>query len=147
MTAALALSVPSVPAFPWANHGREAVHKNTRATERNIHPVAKPKIYELSARESAEICSLVVRGHYSQHASPIKQFARDVEINEHTARNIYEGRNAPNFLTTLKMIAAIPAFAAEARRLAGMEANLDPGFNEALNRVMQEFTKMQAQTK
>lgn len=118
-----------------------------RPTVRNFHPSAKPKIYELNAHEGAEICSLVVREHYSQHASPIKQFARDVEINEHTARNIYEGRNAPNFLTALKMMAAIPAFAAEARRLIGMEANLDPAFNEALNRVMQEFQKMQAQTK
>ncbi len=117
---------------------------NARSSERNLHTSNRPKIFEISAREGAELCSLVVRNHYANHASPIKQFARDQDINEHTARNIYEGRNAPSFHTLLKMVATIPELASEVRRLTGLLEDLDPEFDRALSRVMQEFDKMKA---
>lgn len=76
---------------------------------------------------------------FGGRASPIKELARAANINQRTAENLYAGKSAPSALVMLKLIAGVPEFAAEVRRLTGMEQDLDPEFERDFSALVQRF--------
>lgn len=76
---------------------------------------------------------------FGGRASPVKALAAAANINVRTAENLMAGRSAPSALVMLKLIAAVPEFAAEVRRLTGMHADLDPEFERDFQKLMQTY--------
>lgn len=76
---------------------------------------------------------------FSGRASPIKELAAAANINVRTAENLMAGRSAPSALVMLKLIASVPEFAAEVRRLTGMHNDIDPEFERDFQKLMQTY--------
>jgi len=80
-----------------------------------------------------------LRRAFHGRASPVKELACAANINVRTAENLKAGRSAPSALVMLKLMASVPEFAAEVRRLTGMHADLDPEFERDLHKLMQTY--------
>ncbi len=74
--------------------------------------------------------------------APIKRIARIANSNERAAKDWWGGKNLPNAVHLLKLMAQVPEFAGEVRRLTGMEADLEPEFAAAFNEAMRAFSKL-----
>lgn len=74
--------------------------------------------------------------------SAAKELARAANCNERTAANLLAKRNLPDALHMLKLMAAVPEFAAEVRRLTGMETDLDPEFERDMSKLFVQWQRM-----
>src|SRR6185437_3535959 len=74
----------------------------------------------------------------------LKEVARAANTNVRTLENLTQKVTGPNGLTLLKLMATVPEVQAEVRRVAGMEANLDPNFERDLNALFRTYNKLQS---
>jgi hypothetical protein len=79
---------------------------------------------------------------FGSHKSAAKKLALVIDRNERTAANLLSKRNLPDALNMLMLMATVPEFAAEVRRLTGMQANMDPEFERDLQRLVTQYQKM-----
>lgn len=63
---------------------------------------------------------------------PVKKLADVAQSSIATAKNWWEQRNPPEGLYHLRLLAAVPEYQAEVRRLTNMQANMDPKFERDL---------------
>jgi len=68
--------------------------------------------------------------------SPVKRVAKGADVNLRTAENYWEAKNLPGLVPAIRLMATMPEFAAEVLRLAGLQANLDPRLDRAINDLM-----------
>lgn len=76
---------------------------------------------------------------YVNERMPIKKLADDAGSSVATAKNWWEQRNAPEGLYHLRLLATVPEYQAEVRRLTNMQADMDPEFERDLARLLQTY--------
>ncbi|HYF35720.1 MAG TPA: hypothetical protein VD994_10550 [Prosthecobacter sp.] len=76
---------------------------------------------------------------------PVKRLAEVAQSSIATAKNWWEQRNPPEGLYQLRLLAAVPEYAAEVRRLTNMQANLDPEFERDLSRLFTQWQRVRGQ--
>ncbi len=99
-------------------------------------PTAAP-IDSMRNNQLTLIWSQELQREFGDEKNAVKKIARLVDVNTRTAKNWLYGVNTPDLLNALKLMAHVPALAAETRRLIGMHADLDPEFQR-------EFINLQA---
>lgn len=108
-----------------------------RLPEKISPPIAKMG----TAETTAAICR-AIREHFDGQRDAPKRLARIANSNTRAARNWLEGVNAPDALYLLRLMAEIPELQAEVRRLTGMQSDLNPQFDQAMQHTMQLFIRM-----
>jgi len=68
--------------------------------------------------------------------SPVKRVAKGADVNLRTAENYWDKKNLPGLVPAIRLMATMPEFAAEVLRLAGLQTNLDPRLDRAINDLM-----------
>ena len=119
--------------------GRPERGQNIRGA---IRPNNSGGIFQISSRELASVVSLSLHRHASHSRYPHKIIARAAQTNVRTAKNLYEGRNAPNALTLLRLMTAVPELQAEVRRLTGMLTDMDPAFERAFTDALTAYQRL-----
>lgn len=95
----------------------------------------------LTQRDAERAVARTLQSVFGYGRRAAKAIADAANCNEKTALGWVEERGAPGFVHTLRLIAAVPEFAAEIRRLTGLQADMDPGFERDLQRLMQTYDK------
>lgn len=108
-------------------------------TARNIRPNS---VHNLSDADLTTIITQSLRDAFADKKSAVKGIMRVANCNERTAKNWYSGKNSPDALNLLRLMAEIPELQAEVRRLTSMQSDLDPHFEKAMNETVQLFMKM-----
>lgn len=98
--------------------------------------------HNISKQELADIVSVGLRRAFGDEKSAIKRIMRVANCNERAAENWYAGKNAPNALYLLRLIAEVPELQAEVRRLTAMESDLDPHFEKAMSEAVRLFQQV-----
>lgn len=98
--------------------------------------------HNISKQELADIVSVGLRRAFGDEKSAIKRIMRVANCNERAAENWYAGKNAPNALYLLRLIAEVPELQAEVRRLTAMESDLDPHFERAMSEAVRLFQQV-----
>lgn len=114
---------------------------------RNFRGAIRPNdsnggIFSIDSRDLANLVSLSLHRHAAHHRYPHKVIARAARTNIRTAKNLYEGRNAPNGLTLLRLMATVPELQSEVRRLTGMLTDMDPAFERAFNDALTLYQRL-----
>lgn len=73
----------------------------------------------------------------------VKALSRAANVNDRTIENIIQKRTGANGFTLVKLM-AIPEIQAEVRRLAGMEADLDPELERDLTQLINGYVRLKA---
>ena len=81
-----------------------------------------------------------LRRAFAGRASAVKELARAANINERTAENLLSAKGAPSFQVALKLMASVPEYAAEVRRLTRQHDDMDPEFERDLIKLMQSYS-------
>lgn len=104
-------------------------------------PVAAPApIDAMRNNQLTLIWSQELRSEFGEEKDAAKKIARLVDVNTRTAENWLYGVNTPDLLNALKLMAHVPALAAETRRLIGMSAELDPELERDFQKLLRTFT-------
>lgn len=85
----------------------------------------------------------VLRVAFGRERHAVKRLAQTAGASNRTAENWLRGENAPDALYLLRLMATVPEFAGEVRRLTAMEAMHDPEFHRDFQRAMQTFARTQ----
>lgn len=101
----------------------------------------KPLAFGLSQGQWQDASSAAMRAHVGNDRHAAKRLSNILECSPRTAENFLLGRTAPSGIHLLRAMAIIPEFAAEVRRLTGMEAALDPMFGRDLVDFMTKATR------
>lgn len=89
------------------------------------------------------ICD-AIRRSVAGDASGVKTIARHANANVRTVENWLAKRSTPHALHLVRMMAAMPEVQAEVRRLASMEADLDPEFERDLLTLIGTYQRRKA---
>lgn len=81
---------------------------------------------------------------FGSEKSSAKKLALVIGGNERTAANLLAKRNLPDALNMLILMARVPEFAAEVRRLTNMRADMDPRFERDFTMLMQSYRNWKA---
>lgn len=98
-------------------------------------------VLKLGQNELAQAVGRALRSAFGSESAPIKRIANAANSNERAAKNWYEGRNCPDALYLLRLIATVPELQAEVRRLTGMVGDLDPEFERDFLRLMSTYQR------
>lgn len=93
--------------------------------------------YEFTDR----ICD-ALRQHVEGNASGVKSLARAANANVRTVENWLAKRSTPDGLHLVRLMATIPEVQAEVRRLAAMEADLDPNFERDMDALVRTYWRI-----
>lgn len=93
----------------------------------------------LTQRDAERAVARTLQSVFGYGRRAARAIADAANCNEKTALGWVEERGAPGFVHTLRLMAAVPEFAAEVRRLTGLQADMDPGFERDLQRLMQTY--------
>jgi DNA-binding transcriptional regulator YiaG len=74
----------------------------------------------------------------------VKTIARAANANIRTVENWAAKRSTPDGLHLVRLMATVPEVQAEVRRLAAMDADLDPEFERDLARVLEGYQRLKA---
>jgi len=85
-----------------------------------------------------------LRSAFGDTKAAAKNVARAANSNLRAAENWLAGRNAPDAVHMLRLMATVPEFAAEVRRLTGMQSDMDPEFSRDLSRLFEQWQRMRA---
>lgn len=97
----------------------------------------------IGTAELTNVVSLVLQRAFPTRGEGIREIAELANTNERAAKNWYHGKNCPDALHLLRLMATVPELQAEVRRLTGMEAGLDPDFGAAMVAAATMFAKLQ----
>lgn len=100
------------------------------------------EVHKLSSDDLGTIVASALQNAFGDEKSAIKRIMDVSKCNERAAKNWYQGKNAPNALFLLRLIATVPELQAEVRRLTAMESDLDPHFERAMSQAMELFTRL-----
>lgn len=117
--------------FGWPEENRPGGTENPR-----------PPATKMDTNDLTEALYLALHRAFDGTDAPIKRIARIANSNERAAKDWWGGKNLPNAVHLLRLMAQVPEFAGEVRRLTGMEADLEPEFAAAFNEAMRAFSKL-----
>lgn len=80
-----------------------------------------------------------IRDHYDGRKHAVKDAARLANTNTRTSKNWLEGKNMPNFLDGLRLVAQIPELKALVLDLIGADTALPPTFERKLHELMRSY--------
>lgn len=119
------------------NAGEEAPRQFRGDTRGNFRGDSRKGLaFELTQLSWQERASAAMRAHVGEDRHAAKKLSHLLECSPRTAENFLLGRTAPSGIHLLRAMAVITEFAAEVRRLTGMEASLDPLFGRDLAQFM-----------
>ncbi len=85
-----------------------------------------------------------LRAAFGETKAAAKNVARAANSNLRAAENWLAGRNAPDAVHMLRLMATVPEFAAEVRKLTGMASDMDPEFERDLSRLFTQWQRVRA---
>jgi len=88
-----------------------------------------------------------LRAAFGDSNSAIKRVAAVANCGARAAKNWLDGENPPSLLYALRLMAHVPEFQAEVRRLAAMESDLDPNFERAMSEAIAMFQQVSGRGK
>ena len=94
-------------------------------------------IFELDQFQYQSFVTTWLRKEVANDRSPTKTLMRVAGAAHGTAKNWLQGTATPNGLHLARLRASYPQFNSELRKLEGMERDLDPMFERALNEFIQ----------
>ena len=94
-------------------------------------------VFDLDQFQYQSFVTTWLRREVANDRSPVKSAAQVAGAGLGTAKNWLNGTATPNGLHLARLRASYPRFDAELRRLEGMERDLDPMFQRALNEFIQ----------
>lgn len=97
---------------------------------------------EIGQNEYTEIVRDALRRAFGRERHAIKRLAGAANSNERTAKNWLEGKATPGGLHMLRLMATVPEFQAEVRRLTGMQADMDPEFERELHGLIRAYQRV-----
>jgi hypothetical protein len=98
-------------------------------------------ILTMDTGDTTEALLGAIRDHFDGSHSPVKRLARIANCNTRSAENWWHGKNLPDVVHFLRLMAQIPELAAEVRRLTGLREDADPEFEQALHKAMAIFMR------
>lgn len=99
-------------------------------------------VHNLSSDDLGNVIASALRSAFGDEKSAIKRIMDVSRCEERAAKNWYQGKNAPNALYLLRLIATVPELQAEVRRLTAMQSDLDPHFERAMSQAVELFTRL-----
>ena len=84
----------------------------------------------------------VLRLVFTEQRSGVKRLAQTAGASPRTAENWLRGDNMPDGFYMLRLMATVPEFASEVRRLTGAAADLAPTFERDLHRLIQTYHRV-----
>ena len=97
--------------------------------------------FEITANDWVRICQDALRAYMESESITEKELAQRIGCTDRTVENYTQGRCAPSGLNLLRCLATIPHLAAQADRLTGLEADLDPEAERARNDLIRAAWK------
>lgn len=101
--------------------------------------------FTITQHEYTQRVTSALRLAFVNERMPVKKLAEVAQSSLATAKNWWEQRNPPEGLYQLRLLATVPEYAAEVRKLSNMQANMDPEFERAANELFRAFQKARAQ--
>ena len=105
-------------------------------------PAAAALAEEISYTTAVDTLCGALQRVYGDAKSGAKLLARAANRNERTAANLLAKRNLPDALTMLRLMATVPEFAAEVRRITGQLSTMDPEFERDLSKLLTQYQRM-----
>lgn len=87
-----------------------------------------------------------VRRHFGDERHAVKKLSNRAGCDERTARNWWEGRNAPAGHALINLALQVPELRAELRRLLDLEADLDPEMERATDALVRAWLRRRGET-
>ena len=104
-------------------------------------PMMAAPVLALDQADYTSVIRETLQRAFASERNPVKRIAAAANTNIRTAKNWWEGRCTPGGLHLLKLMATVPAFQGEVRRLTAMESSLDPEFATAFDAALKAYTK------
>jgi hypothetical protein len=98
----------------------------------------------LTQRDAESAVSQALTAAFGFGRRAARAVADVAACNERTALAWLNGTSTPDFVHTMRLMAAVPEFAAEARRLAGMATDLDPELERDLSDFVSRIQRRMA---
>lgn len=102
--------------------------------------------FEIGQNEYTGLVRDALQRAFGRERHAIKRLATVANSNERTAKNWLEGRATPGGLHMLRLMATVPEFQAEVRRLTGMQSDMDPEFERELHDLFRAYQKVRERT-
>lgn len=99
---------------------------------------------DFSPRGVTRIVADALNRHFANSKSAAKEIADKTGCGVRTAEHWLAGRHAPDVFYFLQLLKEVPGLQAEVRRIIGMEANLDPEFQQAVHALIQVYHRTTA---
>jgi len=96
----------------------------------------------LGTFEFTEICGDALFQAFGRMSAPVQRIAQVANVNERTAKNWWEKKCAPGPIAMLRLMAHVPEFQGEMRRLAAMEQDLDPELERSIMETVRLMQRM-----
>lgn len=121
------------------------VQKTYATTGHKMSAVAAAlPIYQINQGELTQKLRGALVLAFSRERHPVKRLAEVADTNVATAKNWLEGRSTPQALQLLRLMATVPEFQAEVRKLTAMEADMDPEFARDFQKLATAFQARRA---
>jgi hypothetical protein len=98
---------------------------------------------EIGQGEYTTIVRDSLRRAFGAERHAVKRLASVANSNERTAKNWLDGRATPGGLHLLRLMATVPGFQAEIRRLTGMAADCDPEIEREISDLFRVWQRRQ----
>lgn len=96
----------------------------------------------MTQRDGEEVVARALQAAFGYGRKAARAIADCANCNERTALGWLNGSSSPGFVHTLRLMATVPEFQAEVRRLAAMNADMDPHFERDLNALLATYQRM-----
>lgn len=123
-------------------HADLAAPAGENSSSRSGEKSSPAPVVAFGQHDLTEAVSGALQRAFAGRSSPVKEIARVANANVQTAKMWWQGRNCPDALYLLRLMAAVPELQAEVRRLTGMQADLDPEFDRAMQATMALYTRV-----
>jgi len=97
---------------------------------------------QLGYGDYAEVICGAIRRAAERHPHGMKYIARSANSNIRTVESWAAKRSTPDGLHLLRLMATVPEVQSEVRRLAGMQADLDPAFERDFHQLIQTYQRI-----
>lgn len=102
---------------------------------------APAPVLTMDMRELTESISGALQEEHGSDRHAVDKVSEAANCNQRAAENWLYGKNAPDALHLLRLIATSPAVQAEVRRLTAMDAALDPMLERDLVRLIDTYRR------
>lgn len=113
--------------------------KITARSARRSDSMSSAPALSMTQRDGERVVAHALQTAFGFGRRAARALADAANCNDRTALGWLTGESTPGFVHTLRLIATVPAFAGEVRRLTGMHADMDPAFQRDFIRLVQTY--------